>query len=435
MKGILGLACAMVVLAGCSGPKASASAASDPYVRANELGLYTDLTYLSERSVLEGTDSAPLYEEFGRTYSSEITYPLYDYLRGEAGRDVARSILDGLDFSGIEEITSRPNFVLRGDWSKPIEWELSEMSQSRGMTSLLCARALYRVQDGRTGDAAEDLKRVATLQEHMRQYGMAIAQIVRMWNLTILANATQRIAVELSDRPQELRLILDELSEIPEPENLDTIRHEIALARGSIGKLRRGDLSLEQFSGSSLGGPSSPPNPFDVARIDKHGNEIERYVVSLFVRCAEVWQDPKQLASVSQAIESELEGTASDDYQTTLTKTVAMVVFPFVESLQRNEDTQRAYLRTMRIGVAATILQARDGDWPTLDEAAEFAGTSVQDPFGDRLRYEAQGSKLLVYSVGPDGTDEGGARTREERGDPFDLAVFEVTARQHAPTP
>ena len=36
---------------------------------------------------------------------------------------------------------------------------------------------------------------------------------------------------------------------------------------------------------------------------------------------------------------------------------------------------------------------------------------------------------LLVYSVGPDGTDEGGARTRKEREDPYDTAVFEVVVR------
>ncbi|MCH8978816.1 MAG: hypothetical protein IH945_06185 [Armatimonadetes bacterium] len=428
MKGNLVFVCAMLVLIGCSGSKSGRSAASDPYVRANELGLYTDLTYLSQRSVPEGTDAAPLYDKLGQNYSWQMTPAFYDYLNGEAGRDAAEQILEVTDFSVIEEITTRPNFVLNRDWTKPIEWILPEISQSKSMSRLLCTRALYRVQDGRIDDAAQDLRRVATLQEHMRQYGMALSQLTRSSNLTILARAAQQIAVELSDRPGELQLILDELSAIAEPENLDTIRHEIALVRGSIGQLRRGDLSLEEFSASPLGPTPAPPNPFDVARIDKYGDEIERYVTSLYVRCAEVWQDRDQLASVYQAIEDELEPTASDGYKTVLTKTIAMMLGP-MDGLQAYEDRQRAHLRTMRIGVAATILRAGDGDWPTLDEAAKYAGTSVQDPFGDRLRYKAEGPKLLVYSVGPDGTDEGGARTREEREDPYDLAVFEVTAR------
>ena len=85
----------------------------------------------------------------------------------------------------------------------------------------------------------------------------------------------------------------------------------------------------------------------------------------------------------------------------------------------------------MRIGVAATILQARNGEWPTLAEAAEYRCTSLDDPFGKRLRYKAEGARLLVYSVGPDGIDGGGARrkTGQTGRDAFDIAVFEVTVR------
>lgn len=416
---------AMLVLVGCSGPKSGLSVASDPYVRAKELGLYTDLTYLSQRSVPEGTDAAPLYEKLRQNYSWGQTYPLKEYVTGQAGRDVAAPILEGLDFSGIEEITSRPNFVLHRNWSRPIKWIFPEVPQAKEMSYILCARALYRVQDGRTTEAAEDLKRVAALQEHLRQYGMTIAQMVRTSNLAILSLAAEQIAVELSDRPQELRLIMDELCKFPEPEDFDTIRHAIALARGYIGQLRRGDLGLEEF----MGGPSAASNPFDVARIDKHGDEIERYLTSLYVRCAEVWQDRDQLVSVLQGMEDELEATAADDYEAVLTKAIAMMLLPTnLDDLSAHEDMQRAYLRTMRIGVAATILRARNGDWPTLDDAAKYAGASSQDPFGDRLRYKAEGPKLLVYSVGEDGTDEGGARTREGREDPYDLAVFKVTA-------
>lgn len=429
MKGSFALACAALIVAGCGSPKTGGTTTSDPYVRAKALGLHTDLTYLSQRTVPEGTDAAPLYEKYAPDYSLETKTAIRDYLGGYSGREEFAPVLENLDFSGIEAITSRPNFVLRSDWSKPIEWLLPELGQTTDMRSALCARALYRVQGDRTTKAAEDIRRVATLLEHLRQYGIAIAQLKRTASLGSLARTAERIATELSDRPQELQLILDEISAIPEPEDLDTIRNEIALARGYIGQLRRGDLSLEDFSGSSLGGTSGPPNPIDVARIDEYGDEIERYVASLYVRCAEVWQDPGRLAAVYEDIESELESTDSDDYETVLTKTIAMIVLPFMTTLQRVEDRQRAYLRTMRIGVAATIMRERDGDWPTLDQAAKYAGTSLQDPFGDRLRYKAKGSKLLVYSVGEDGTDEGGARTRENREDPYDFAVFEVTVR------
>lgn len=430
MKGIAVFASVVLVVAGCSSPKSGASVASDPYVRAKALGLYTDLTYLSERTVPEGTDAAPLYEEFGFNYTWETYEPLLEYLRGESDRDAVATILDGLDFPGVEKIASRPNFVLNRDWSKPIEWLLPEISQSKDMTRALCARALYRVQDGRTSEAAEDFRRIATLQKHMSQYGMSLSQLARISNLAIVAITTEQIANELAGRPEELQLILDELAAIAEPEDFDTIRSEIAFAISSFRYVRRGDMSLDTFTDTSLGGSITPPNPFDVARIESHGDDIERYVVSLFIRCAEVWQDREQLAATYQDIQDEL-GAKGSDYGETLAKIVALVILPMLDGLQEVEDKQRAHLRSTRIGVAATILRARDGVWPTLDMAAEYAGTSLDDPFGDRLRYKADGARLLVYSVGPDGTDEGGARRRNRQTveDPFDIAVFEVTVR------
>ncbi|MCH7903606.1 MAG: hypothetical protein IH944_03460 [Armatimonadetes bacterium] len=430
MKGIALFASVVFVVVGCSSPKSGASAASDPYVRAKALGLYTDLTYLSQRSVPEGTDAAPLYEEFGFNYTWETRNPLLEYLRGESDRDAVATILDGLDFPGVEKIASRPNFVLNRDWSKTMEWLLPEISQSRDMTRALCARALYRVQDGRTSEAAHDFRRIATLQEHMSQYGMSLSQLTRISNLAIVAITTEQIANELVSQPEELQLILDELAAIAEPEDFDTIRSEIAFAISSFRYVRRGDMSLDTFTDTSLSGSITPPNPFDVARIESHGDDIERYLVSLFVRCAEVWQDREQLAATYQDIQDEL-GAKGSGYGETLAKIVALVVLPFLDSHQEVEDKQRAHLRSMSIGVAATIMRARNGEWPTLAEAAEYGGTSLDDPFGKRLRYKADGARLLVYSVGPDGIDGDGARrhTGQTGRDAFDTAVFEVIVR------
>ena len=131
----------------------------------------------------------------------------------------------------------------------------------------------------------------------MSQYGMSLSQLTRISNLVIVAITTEQIANELAGRPEELQLILDELAAIAEPEDFDTIRSEIAFAISSFRYVRRGDVSLDTFTDTSLSGSITPPNPFDVARIESHGDDIERYLVSLFVRCAEVWQDREQLAA------------------------------------------------------------------------------------------------------------------------------------------
>jgi len=88
-----------------------------------------------------------------------------------------------------------------------------------------------------------------------------------------------------------------------------------------------------------------------------------------------------------------------------------------------------ASLRAAQIALAVRRFQAAQGRMPTaLEELVpEYLDTVPVDPFdGQPLRYvRRDGSGFAVYSVGPDGRDNGGdERPKRRPGEPFNLVFY-----------
>jgi hypothetical protein len=81
----------------------------------------------------------------------------------------------------------------------------------------------------------------------------------------------------------------------------------------------------------------------------------------------------------------------------------------------------------VRIGIAMHQHRVAHGRYP--DDLAELApallDTVPLDPFTDRpMIYRIDGDGYLLYSVGPDGGDDGGRpSSRAARGEPFDIVL------------
>jgi hypothetical protein len=82
------------------------------------------------------------------------------------------------------------------------------------------------------------------------------------------------------------------------------------------------------------------------------------------------------------------------------------------------ELCRTAHLRVAIVGIACERHRLKTGSWPkSLDEiGSDILLTPVKDPFtGERLKYKFSEGVLTVYSVGPDGVDDGGKRLRTIR--------------------
>lgn len=78
-----------------------------------------------------------------------------------------------------------------------------------------------------------------------------------------------------------------------------------------------------------------------------------------------------------------------------------------------------AELQTARVGLASERFRLSTGRWPeTLDELVpDYIATIPEDPFdpGQPLRMARRDDRLIIYSLGPNGTDDGGDVRRDPR--------------------
>ncbi len=108
---------------------------------------------------------------------------------------------------------------------------------------------------------------------------------------------------------------------------------------------------------------------------------------------------------------------------------MARVLAPELKRLHRVTTRYAARLRVTRLAVAVERHRVKTGTLPASLEAV--AGKAPRkDPFSDeQLRYRRASDAVLLYSVGPDGDDDGGKRA-EERGAPDGDLVFRLPLRR-----
>jgi hypothetical protein len=122
----------------------------------------------------------------------------------------------------------------------------------------------------------------------------------------------------------------------------------------------------------------------------------------------------------------------------------ARVVARVLPAVEKVSDTYRrchSALRCLITLVAAERYRRAEGKWPAALEQLRprFLAEIPLDPFdGKPLRYKRLAEGVIVYAVGPDGTDDGGTLDREnpiKPGTDLGYRLWDVTQRRQAPKP
>ncbi len=88
--------------------------------------------------------------------------------------------------------------------------------------------------------------------------------------------------------------------------------------------------------------------------------------------------------------------------------------------LLRTEETADAYLTLVRTALAANAYRSAEGEWPeTIDHLVpRYLSEVPSDPFDNQpLRYNRTAGRAILYSVGPNRTDDGGVRIESPADD------------------
>jgi hypothetical protein len=143
---------------------------------------------------------------------------------------------------------------------------------------------------------------------------------------------------------------------------------------------------------------------------------------------------PPEQAAAEKAVIAEVRGVADRAF-------LVKLLFPAMEKVSEACRREQAQLRCMIVALAAERYRQKHGDWPeSLGKLVpEMLSAIPLDPFdGEPLRYKRLGHGVVVYSVGVDGVDNGGALDGENPirpGADLGYRLWDVKHRRQPPPP
>ena len=419
-----------LILLGCAAAQVpTPDTLEELLARAKAQGLVTSVEELAAGIKQSDRDSSRLYAaaaSASETGFSEELSLLGEFLNGTATlEDAEKALARMADWAKkLEVAAAMPDYAPVRDWRRPLDITVPEVTAIRDAGRLFSARAVVRAEKGNEEGAFADLAFVANAIRHVGQERFLIGKLLQRSVLRKWSSAMQRLASEFSSDTDALKRLSDAAASVREPNFKEGIGFEIALYRRVLQQVRSGDVSASELATAGGGQPGERNEALDIL-FRAAADEAELIVVGYLVSIAEAWGDAERISKLSQESYRRLQEHEGDP-----AVVLATVLVPTLPSYHGSWLDAVATFRAARIGTAAAHLRAKTGKWPSLSEAAKEAGVSPDDPFrSGNLAYMPSAVSLLIYSVGPNGKDDGGVkRTRENRPN-YDVAMFWVILR------
>jgi hypothetical protein len=371
-------------------------------------------------AVADADNAAPLYEQAFRTIDTgsaadDESSPLRDDavdIGGQAVTDILARNRDALDV--LRRAADRDVCRFHRDWTRPsIDMVLPELQSLRNAARLLSLAARREAADGNAADALRDIVRIQRMGRHASAEPILISALVGV--------AIDRIALAtLANVLPSLRKA--DLPALDAPEINDLVRSVPSIAKHLYGEEAFGlsilaDLADGRINVGHLGAlagngpPLAPGNPLlaplsSLFRAFFVSDDIAAYRAYLkrfqqLTASPPAWPEMKKRAD-------EIEKSLTAKHQGLITS----LMTPALSGICRSRVQSQAAHEVAAALVAATRQRLAAGGLPaTLDELVPGQLPAVpRDPFAtDKpLLLRRTDSDWTVYSVGPDGEDDGG---------------------------
>jgi hypothetical protein len=327
---------------------------------------------------------------------------------------------------------------------------LPGIQKDRAITQALAARAMLRLHDGTADAAWHDLLACHRLGRHVARGGTLIEGLVGI----ALESIAQRAAAVLLERPEltakSYQGYLADLRALPPmptlADHLDGGERFFALAS----LLQADRQGLRQLLDGAVAGPRAglpdnekvPAGPVENVNWDPALRAVNR----LFDRMAAASREPDRGARETEfdRIDAEMkalqkglagsadlaraftgEGMAPDVRGKLLGEFVTSQAAAVIRPIQRACDLNEQGLRNLRVALALAAYERDHGTYPkSLDALAPKYLAKVPDDLfaGKPLAYQPAENGYLLYSVGPNGKDDGG-RSRGDNPPGDDISV------------
>jgi hypothetical protein len=337
------------------------------------------------------------------------------YCEGDVMREAVTEFLarHAATLDLVRRATDRDTCRFTRDWSRPsIDMILSEVQTFRGEGRLLSLAARRAAAEGRHADALVDIIRIQRLSRHAAAAPILVSYLVGIAldreALMALADLLPRLGADdaaLLDSPDVRDLVGRQLDLLP------ALYGEEAFGLATFAGFADGRLTTRELIGTDQAG--SAFGIFDVGpgfRVFHLPGDLDGYrrMMRAFQLLAEDREPSSNYAETRRRAEA-LEKSLADHRPGVFSS----LLLPAITSVFRARACSEAMHRAAAVLVAATKQRLATGILPL--EPAAFAGPA---PFVMPVDPLAEGSKPLlmkrgddgiaVYSVGPDGGDDGG---------------------------
>jgi competence protein ComGC len=315
-----------------------------------------------------------------------------------------------------------------------ISINLDPLQHTRTVMTMLQHDAMLRAEDGDQAGALESSQAILVAARAIGEEPYLIAALIRYAGEAIAVNALERTLAQCDAVPADQLKNLQELlaKEIDAPVLAQAMRGERGGFDGMIAELKDGNVRLSAIIGRPTGS----------------GN-LEDWLIDTFPGVMLAGR-PEYLRLMTQAVEAaklppEQQAEAFKEVEQATRKSNAVVVrllMPAVSKVSDANRRTRANMRCAMVGIAAERYRLAHEEWPaSLDELVKkgWIASVPLDPYdGQPLRYKLRHDGVTVYSVGPDGVDNGGNINRDrpfESGTDQGFLLWDVGARRQPPLP
>ncbi len=304
---------------------------------------------------------------------------------------------------------------------------------AREVAALFRYQALLQNQDGRPDAALRTARGLLGSGRAIGDEPTLISMLVRIAIHAIAVASVERTLAQGSPSAEALAALQREL-EVDEAENLLHAGY-----RGERGFSHAMMLALKSGQASSAGLIGSGPATGTWRdRLEEKAGSLLAYsahprLLKMLTQCVEIAKLPphEQKAPLDQLV-SEVKQLTVSDY-------LVCLLMPAVSKVASAAWRDKAVLRCAIAAVAAERFRLARGRWPNdLQELTPtYLAAVALDPYdGKPLRFKRVADGLLIYSVGPDGKDDGGAFNRQQptaKGTDLVFRLWDVGRRRQAP--
>ncbi len=315
-------------------------------------------------------------------------------------------------------------------WTADIIGSKLYSQEPRAVAELLEYEALEQSHDGQAAEAVATGRGVLVAGRSLGDEPLMISLLIRHIIQAQAVRSIERALAQGTPPAAELRaaqeLFADEA-------NQPLLLHALRGERGTLARFF--DLGNRVSTGQRLSrafrsGPGGVRGLLDL-NAPRRQREMMARVLRMYTECVELAKLPVEEQVCEFAQLRPAEPVAEDDLAGSMTKgNVKMAV---------SSHRAKALLRCTVVGLALERYRDETGHWPAgLDDLAPGMLPEVPlDPFdGWPLRYKRLPDGVLVYSIGPDGQDDGGALNRKvpgASGSDLGFRLWDVERRRQPP--